>query len=125
MSIFVEPLLDQLKLIGEEDPEEPIKLKDIRESVDQPEDKGFFDHLLEYMDSLFLKHPRSVEIDLSADITSKRLSNLEESLKMEAVYENSEELTTSENVKDNIQGEERARALDNHNGNDKGTAYAP
>jgi hypothetical protein len=81
MSIFVEPLIDQLHLIGEEDPEDMKQPLEASGKVDSPDEKGFFENLLEYMDAVFLKHPRPMEVDLSADLGGKRLTHLEDTLK--------------------------------------------
>jgi hypothetical protein len=124
MSIFVEPLLDQLKLIGEEDPEEPKKLTEASASVDQPDEKGFFENLTEYMDVVFLKHPRSTEIDMTSELSPKRLSNLEETLKPDSDYEKIEELSSSENTNRRVQAEDGTVALDSGKEIDKGTSYA-
>lgn len=124
MSIFVEPLVDQLKLIGEEDPEETKILIEPSSTMDNPDDKGFMENLLELMDSIFLKQPRSVDIDFNSELNEKRMTNLDESLKNEAQLDQTEELKPADIGKKKSSKANESLAFETPAKDDNGTSYA-
>lgn len=81
MSIVIEPILDRMKLIGEEDPEENKRLRSDSLDFENEGGKSKFEMLSEIMDSLFLKKPREEELNLSSDITDKKVGTLEEAFR--------------------------------------------
>jgi hypothetical protein len=67
MSIVIEPILDRMKLIGEEDPEENKRLRSDSLDFENEGGKSKFEMFSEIMDSLFLKKPREEELNLSSE----------------------------------------------------------
>lgn len=81
MSIVIEPILDRMKLIGEEDPEENKKLRSDSLDFENEGGKSKFEMFSEIMDTLFLKKPREEELNLSSDSTDKKVGTTEEAFR--------------------------------------------
>ena len=127
-SFFVEPIMDYLGLLGEEDPDE----QDARMKKSEDKEKTLWDYVHILLDNIFLKNPRlrddaldtsKYSISLSSlDSNSNNLSeNLEDATSIESKETGKENLNTTDGdgkIEVRLAGEK----IKQEDGNDQNTS---